>query len=183
MWVVIAGVGGFIATVLLRVVDVLVEGRGAWARRSIRADIELLEALPKDLRDSDGAGALRLRIDQELAAFGALRAAPPSENGGVDDADVAAWWRARFEREVKVVERRVLVGVGLALVVGGMAWTITDADVGTTITPLKVALSAVVGIAGGMLLSTVIVGVAHWSAVQVVERRWHRAGQPLPALP
>jgi hypothetical protein len=185
MWVVIGGILTLIATVLLKVVDVLVEGRGSWARRSIRADIELLEALPAEVREGTGGQSLRRRIDNALVLFGAFAAAqdtaeeatPPAADPRVAEASR----RAQFAREVDLLEVRFAMWIGgVVVVLMAVAVILSpNADPSEDSTPWAAAAGG--SIALGIALAVVLLTTARLLAVRVVRRRWRKAGRTVPS--
>ncbi|KAB2810737.1 hypothetical protein F9L07_01920 [Pimelobacter simplex] len=197
MWlVVVTAVATFIATCLLKVLDVLVEGRGSWARRAIRADVDLLVALPESVRDGLAGQALTRRIETALARFGDVAeiAEGSTAEGLPDDGEVPsrpevrsaeseAVRRAAFRREVQTADIRlfacIAAGLGLAAVVAMVVVTnLADHRGGS---PQVQNILAVAVLFGLSALMVPVSWLTTWLAPKRVERRWRDDGEALPA--
>lgn len=175
MWVALSAVGGFVGAVLLKFLDVMFEGRGAWRRRTIRADIDLWTGLPGEIQGGVGGRALRERIDAELIAFSS-----PGEHEPTGDADLDDQLRHReFWREVDDLTLRWMGFFTLGLALAAAVVTILDGppDFSEEM-PSWVLFSAM--IAGYVTYSAVRAGVQRIAA-KVVAKRWRTAGRILPA--
>lgn len=180
MWVVIAGIAGFVATVLLKVVDLLVEGRGSWARRTIRADAELFDGLPEEVQKGVGGAALRRRIDDELVAFSGVTG---THSAASDDSPEAEAER-QFRKAVADLDLRVTAAMTAILIVSLGTWLLARledfSDEHTAYTPLQWVVLTVVGLGMGFAVNGMMWRASHGLARRIVKRRWHKAGRPLP---
>ena len=166
MWPVVVGVGAFVSAVLLRIVDLVIEGRGSWVRRSIAADVALLNQLDESLRAGEAGKALERRVSEALVLFGAADV----------DADEEQKRVRQFDRDVDHLEVRVHVVMLGLLVVAGLAPLFTDGRPAPS--PSGQDWLVILGLATA--LAVLEMKSAKWIARSLVKRQWKRDGQRLP---
>lgn len=169
MWPFLVAAGAFVSAVLLRVIDLLIEGRGSWSRRSISADVALFNQLPPGMKKAEAGHALRRRIEDSLLTFGSSETDESEEHA----------LRRQYERDVDLVDVRLNVTVLGSLVVVGLIVMLTaspDADQESSSSAIGWILA--VGIAIGF--AVVELKTANLIAVAVVRSRWRRSGRRVP---
>lgn len=166
MWAaILVTAAGVVAAVLIKLFDLIIEGRGSWSRRSIAADVELLKALPDELRETDSARALRARIEQSLLTFGI-------KSEDADDPKAAE--RKQLAREGSKLEAGLMT-VGLFLMsvalVISWPWAEDDTDVRT---------EWLLSVAAVMVVGVLTLFTAGPVSRLIVRLRWKMAGRQLP---
>jgi hypothetical protein len=173
---VVGGLLTLIAGIVLKVADMLVEGRGAWARRAITADVELYNSLPDGLRNGVGGVALEGRVEAALVAFSGQREADHDSSSLQEEIDDLLR-EMRFRREAVRVELVLqitpIVGGGIIATFFSKATQNEPDIIGLPLTILLTVISAA-GAIGYMV-------VAHFVALEYVRRRWTRDGLEIPA--
>lgn len=199
MWVLLGGVVASIFTVLLRVVDLIIEGRGSWARRSIRADLELLAALPDDVKAAAGGEALQRRIEQSLITYGisepetSVSPTVPGTHQEVSERiqDLRERSAARaaeneFRREASRLEALISLSVSLVLVAAtsfGFWASARDGSSGLnkmdSTNDWLVVFATAAALAIPMTFG--LMAASRRIAIRVVRRRWTNASRTIPA--
>lgn len=174
MWLlIIGGTVTLIGGILLKAADLLIEGRGSWARRAIAADVQLLTALPDAIRGGEGGKALTSRIEHALLQF-----AGDEETGDADLDELFA--ELDFRKEVTRLEVAALGCFAVVLLVAAVVLVFTWPEAsrgGDTVNPWFL-----IGILPGMpVLAFAIASGMQVVAVRVVRRRWRRRGWEIPA--
>lgn len=160
---------GLVVAVVLKIVDLVAEGRGSWTRRAIAADVELLKALPPELRSSSAGTALQGRVERSLAVYSAEQ--PTNEDyrrpAPMPSSDRSSGLNQVISNRAQSIFLKILLVQGL--LAGTLSILIPDAA-----TDRETNWIVVVGVL--ICLSAVEILVAYRFARWQVTRHWRQQG-------
>lgn len=175
MWIALGAIAGIAGAALLKFLDLLIEGRGAWGRRTIRANVELWQSLPDEIQTGAGGTSLREHIDASLLDFSSR--GEGDSTGGADFDEMAR--RREFRRDVWRVETIIQATlVLLALTYLAVSFAVSGVEKSTN---LESGKQFVIVLLAGTAGAISVMAAARFAARAFVKRRWKKAGRRLPS--